>query len=379
MNRILVVSDSFLPRWDGVSRFLYEVIPKLKRDFKITVLAPMFKGNPVPIEGVDVIRVPLTKIRAGDYQIPRTALRVVSRAVSQADVVWTNTLGPLSVGACFFAKLQHKHLLSYVHCIEWELFHLSIMNSKFLRSIVYWLTKMVARFHYNRADLLMVPSEEVAEKLTFAGIKSHKVVIRLGVDINTFKPPKNKIEAKTSIGLPANSIVIGYCGRFAREKDLKTLRRAFNRLKTTRKECRLLLVGGGLQYLKDSFSKIKEAILVGNTDHPQKYYKAMDIFVLPSLTETTGLTVLEAMSSQVAVVSTPVGISPYIIKNGENGYLFDMGAEYELYKILDKLVSDRILRERIAKKGRGIIEKYYSWSQTADKIKEVLTSYTNQE
>jgi glycosyltransferase involved in cell wall biosynthesis len=378
MKKILVASDSFLPRWDGVSRFLYEVIPRLRDNFKITVLAPMFNGNPVPIRGVDVVRVPLTRMKAGDYQIPRLSPRVVSRAVSEADVVWTNTLGPISLGASFFAKLQHKPLLSYVHSIEWELFHLSIMNSKILRSIVYWITKLVAKIHYNLSDLLMVPSEEVGDKLTFSGIKSYKVAVKLGVDINNFKPPKNKMTAKKEIGLPSDSVVIGYCGRFAREKDLKTLRRAFNRLKMKRKECKLLLVGSGLQQIKDSFAKMKEAMLVGNTDEPEKYYQAMDIFVLPSLTETTGLTVLEAMSSQVAVVSTPVGISPAIIKDGENGYLFEMKSEYELYKRLDKLVSDRILREKIAKKGRELVVNNFSWDQTTKNINKILTRYTEE-
>jgi glycosyltransferase involved in cell wall biosynthesis len=123
---------------------------------------------------------------------------------------------------------------------------------------------------------------------------------------------------------------------------------------------------------------MKEAMLVGNTDEPEKYYQAMDIFVLPSLTETTGLTVLEAMSSQVAVVSTPVGISPAIIKDGENGYLFEMKSEYELYKRLDKLVSDRILREKIAKKGRELVVNNFSWDQTTKNINKILTRYTEE-
>ena len=53
-----------MPRWDGITRFLSEIIPKLKDEFKITIIAPEFPGSFKGIEGVDVIRFPLVKLNS---------------------------------------------------------------------------------------------------------------------------------------------------------------------------------------------------------------------------------------------------------------------------------------------------------------------------
>ncbi|MDK2907556.1 MAG: hypothetical protein PWQ87_14 [Candidatus Woesearchaeota archaeon] len=374
--KLLIVSDSFLPRWDGVARFLYELIPRINDSFDITVVAPMFMGKGIAFKNVEVLRVPLTRLKAGDYQIPKASLGLISKAISQSDIVWTNTLGPLCMNACLSAKIQNKPIIAYVHSIEWELFHLSIKKSKTVRRFVYSLTKMVARIHYNLIDLLIVPTEEVAEKLTFSGIKTNKTVVRLGVDTKRFRPTEDKKKAKEVIGINPDSFVVGYCGRLAREKDLATLRRAFNRFKIKYKDAKLLIVGDGVKEIKESFMNIKEVVVVGSTNEVEKYYRAMDVFVLPSLTETTALTVLEAMASGVVVVSTPVGISPMIIKNGETGFLFEMKNEYQLYKILDKIASNRALIKKISENGRSIIEKNFSWDKTAEGIKEILLTFS---
>lgn len=374
--KLLIVSDSFLPRWDGVARFLYELIPRINDSFDITVVAPMFMGKGIAFKNVKVMRVPLTRLKAGDYQIPKASLGLISKAISQSDIVWTNTLGPLCMNACLSAKIQNKPIIAYVHSIEWELFHLSIKKSKTVRRFVYSLTKIVARIHYNLIDLLIVPTEEVAEKLTFSGIKTNKTVVRLGVDTKRFRPTEDKKKAKEAIGINPDSFVVGYCGRLAREKDLATLRRAFNRFKIKYKDAKLLIVGDGVKEIKESFMNIKEVVVVGSTNEVEKYYRAMDVFVLPSLTETTALTVLEAMASGVVVVSTPVGISPMIIKNGETGFLFEMKNEYQLYKILDKIASNRALIKKISENGRSIIEKNFSWDKTAEGIKEILLTFS---
>jgi len=376
MMKLLIVSDSFLPRWDGVARFLYELIPRINDSFDITVVAPMFMGKGIAFKNVKVMRAPLTRLKAGDYQIPKASLGLISKAISQSDIVWTNTLGPLCMNACLSAKIQNKPIIAYVHSIEWELFHLSIKKSKAVRRFVYSLTKIVARIHYNLIDLLIVPTEEVAEKLTFSGIKTNKTLVRLGVDTKRFRPTEDKKKAKEVIGINPDSFVVGYCGRLAREKDLATLRRAFNRFKIKYKDAKLLIVGDGVKEIKESFMNIKEVVVVGSTNEVEKYYRAMDVFVLPSLTETTALTVLEAMASGVVVVSTPVGISPMIIKNGETGFLFEMKNEYQLYKILDKIASNRALIKKISENGRSIIEKNFSWDKTAEGIKEILLTFS---
>jgi glycosyltransferase involved in cell wall biosynthesis len=270
-----------------------------------------------------------------------------------------------------------KPLLYFVHSIDWELFQLSIKGPLFKKRFVKFLTRFIQRFLLNRTDLVMVPSQEVGEKITMLGVKSNKVVIRLGVNLKNFNPPKNKEEAKKRLGIAQNSIVIGFCGRFAREKNLKVLYRAFRKLRTEINELnpKLLLVGEGLTEIKEQFSKLPETIITGSVDNPQDYYKAMDIFVLPSFTETTGLVVLEAMASGVLVVSSKVGVAVEFIKNGKNGYLFDAYSDFELFTILKKLSLDKELREKIGKAGMEVVYNRFSWENTAMSISDIMDIY----
>ena len=58
-RRLLITTDNFLPRWDGISRFLSEIIPRLKETYEITVIAPDY-GH-VSIDGIEIVKVPLKK------------------------------------------------------------------------------------------------------------------------------------------------------------------------------------------------------------------------------------------------------------------------------------------------------------------------------
>ena len=67
-KRLLIATDNFLPRWDGIARFLSQIIPELKVDYDITVIAPRFKGKLKNISKVNIIRLPTHNYHIGDYQ-----------------------------------------------------------------------------------------------------------------------------------------------------------------------------------------------------------------------------------------------------------------------------------------------------------------------
>ncbi len=82
----------------------------------------------------------------------------------------------------------------------------------------------------------------------------------------------------------------------------------------------------------------------------------MDCYVLPSLTETTSLSTLEAMSCGLAVFATRVGYIKNYIKEGENGYLFPKKNAYLLSKKLELVAKDEKLRARLGKKARETVD-----------------------
>src|SRR3989344_9607956 len=103
-KKLLIASDSFLPRWDGVSRFLAEVVPRLSRDYEITLAVPDFKPRgKVLIKNVNIVRIPVYNFMIGDYFPPKFKRRTMKKLVKQADIVFTQTIGPIGTLAMIYA------------------------------------------------------------------------------------------------------------------------------------------------------------------------------------------------------------------------------------------------------------------------------------
>ncbi len=373
--KIVIGSDCYLPRWDGIASFLVQIIPLLKKHFDVTVIAPNFYGKRRRMEGTKEILLPLRNIRVGDFDVPLVNRSRVKAALKEADIVWTHTVGPVGRSVIKAARSMDKKVVSYVHSIEWELFSRAL-GKPLLYNPVSLMSRKFVKSAYSKCDVLMMPSLESVNLFKWYKIDTKMIVMPLGVDTSRFVPPKSKIEAKRLLGFSPSSMIIGYCGRLAHEKDLKTLVRAFQRQRDANKDLHLMIVGGGLDELSSKFSKIRGVKLVGPQDDVVRFYHAMDIYVLPSLTETTSLSTLEAMSCEIPVISTPVGEIKNYIKNNKNGLIFSKGDSFELSRHIQTLIADEKKRNRLGKNARTTVLDKYSWESSAQSIVEKLVSMT---
>ena len=120
-KKLLITTDCFLPRWDGIARFLIELIPSLKDEFDIIVVAPKFEGELKEIPDVRVIRYPLLKWRFGDIYFSKPDKAELTKLIAQSDVVFNQTIGTIGIASIKIAHRLGKPVISYVHSIEWEL------------------------------------------------------------------------------------------------------------------------------------------------------------------------------------------------------------------------------------------------------------------
>jgi glycosyltransferase involved in cell wall biosynthesis len=137
------------------------------------------------------------------------------------------------------------------------------------------------------------------------------------------KPQRNLIRAE--LGIPEKDLVTLFCGRLSREKNLFHLIDAYHRIDKENKS--LVLVGDGelresLQiYVEELGAQSVHFAGFQNRDQISKFYAISDIFVLPSIRETWGIVVNEAMSFGLPViVSDQVGAGEDLIAIGQNGY-----------------------------------------------------------
>jgi len=362
--KVVITTDCFLPRWDGVARFLHELVPELQ-GVEVVIFAPKFDGMPKLPSNVLLVRFPLIRWQFGDIYFARPDKKQMKEHIRSADVVFNQTIGPIGKRGVLLAHKYKKRIVSFVHSVEWKLVYLAI---KRLRAIAGWFVKRRARRLYNLCSLLLVPSHEVADLLSGNKVKTPKEVVHLGVDVSRFVPAHSVAVAKRKIGLKPNVPIVGFSGRIAREKDLPTLLKAFRRVRR-QIDARLLVVGEGLEH---EIPASKTVIRVGHQDDVIPYLQAMDVFVLPSLTETTSLATMEAMACGVPPIVTPVGNLREYIVDGQNGLVFARGDVDTLAEKLRLLLSNDSLRVRVGREARKTIVDSYAWSSAAKKIKDAL-------
>lgn len=370
--KLLITTDNFLPQWDGIARFLNEMIPRLK-GFDITVVAPDY--GKLNAKGFTLVQLPLSKKAFGSYVPAKYNYKLVEQEVKKADLVFNQTIGPVGTAGIRAAKRNSVPCVTFTHSLEWELFPRQIKNT-FLKRLAIVFTKRLVKHLYNKCNALITPSAITAEQLSWHGILTTKRVAQLGVDTGKFKPGSKKA-AREKLGLSQDAYIIGYHGRISNEKNLPTLLRAFVRVNIPNKQ--LLIAGDGDENIKRKFKR-KDITITGMQADVVPYLQAMDVYVLPSFTETTSLSVLEAMATGIPVISSKVGFVAGYIRHAKNGFFFKVHNTHDLVKKLEHvngMSTDELISLKAA--ARATIEKDFNWDSTARKIRKYLKEFMRTE
>lgn len=175
---------------------------------------------------------------------------------------------------------------------------------------------------------------------------------------------------KLELGIPDNHVVFLYTGKFEYRKDLHTLIKAKLLLKDS--NCSLILVGNGPDEneLKEMSKADKNIHFVNFMNQSQMpiVYRSADVFVLPSISETWGLGINEAMNCGVAIIaSNLVGSAIDLVKN--NGYIF---RAKDISDLADKMNSMILNKSMLEEFKRNSIEEIKYWS-----IERLVVNFEN--
>ena len=173
-----------------------------------------------------------------------------------------------------------------------------------------------------------------------------------GIDVTPAPPQGDRLPYLRGLGLDADeqSVVVGIAARLNPVKDIATLVRGFAKAYQTCDRLRLLIAGDGeerqkLEALAAELG-VREKIcfagwISGGMD---RFYSALDVNVLTSLSETFSYALLEGARFHLATVTTAVGGLPALIDTDVNGYLFTPGDDAALGRALSALATDDALR-----------------------------------
>ena len=205
------------------------------------------------------------------------------------------------------------------------------------------------------------------------------VVIPPGVDVHTYRPPQPGPAARKS-RLPKKYILC--LSRIDSNKGHDLLLNAFDIVRKSLSDIDLVIAGGSpnpQQRELDIFATMRSIIdekamegrvhIIGYVpdEDMAPLYQQAELFVLPSLFEPFGMTVLEAMACGTAVVASKFGGIRNVVTTGENGVLIDPSDPEEFSQAIVSILSDSKLAGRLADEGRNTIQRSYSWEAIADR------------
>ncbi len=195
-------------------------------------------------------------------------------------------------------------------------------------------------------------------------------------------------DAKESLGIPVDKLVITMIGRINPGKGQLFFLEIAKRILKTYPQCHFLMVGDPFVGYESIHEEIKvvieDSVLSGNVtdlgfrkDVPT-ILSASDIFVLPSiLPDSFPTVILEAMASGLPVIATRSGGAEEMVTEGATGFLIPIGDVENGKEALEKLIQSEVTRKRMGEEGREKVLREYSFEQFSNKIKNHLWRQIN--
>jgi glycosyltransferase involved in cell wall biosynthesis len=210
-----------------------------------------------------------------------------------------------------------------------------------------WRRRLSVLPHASRVQAL---TDEIAAQLATAGVPRDRIVlIPNGIDLTRFAPAdvETKLQRRRALGLPADGVIVLYCGSFQPLKGTPELLEAWARVGAS---------NGTLVLVGDAANGYRVPPASGVVVRPwlediAPYYQAADAFVLPSRAEGMSNALLEALASGLTVIATGVGAAEALITNESHGLLVMPSDIPGLTTALQAVIEDAALRARLASRA----------------------------
>lgn len=189
-------------------------------------------------------------------------------------------------------------------------------------------------------------------------------VIYNGIEDTQLLSSSNSV-SRTDFGIADDAIVLGAVSRLDAIKNHQLMLAALKKLPVRYAKVILLIVGDGperekLEKLTSDLDMVDRVIFTGFREDATRLYKIIDIFLLPSFSEGTPMTLLEAMSARVPSIVSNVGGNPEIIEHGKNGFVFPSNDLEEFCKQLTLLCESKEKRKYMGDNARLLYEERFT-------------------
>lgn len=378
--RIGIFTDSYTPYISGLVTsevMLKEALEKQGHTVYV-VTANLKDFHYEYDEEEKIIRVPGIPVGIYDARLtgiyPLQAIQTIRSW--NLDVIHSQTEFGIGTFARIIAKQFHIPIVHTYHTMYEDYIHY-ITKGHFIepsKKLVQHLTK----FYCDKTITeLIVPTKKAYDLFK----KKYKVdrnvhIIPTGIEVERFykeRFDKSKIlKLKKDLGISYRDKVLLFVGRLGKEKSVDFLIDCHEKIIGKHKNAKLLIVGDGPE-MSDFIDQVKALKIEDNVIFAGKvawediplYYQLSDIFVTASITETQGLTVIEAMAASMPVVCIDDDSFKIAVVDDLNGRFFKSKKEY--IKIVDKLLENPKEMRRLGNQAR-VSSEFHSAKYFADKV-----------
>ena len=236
---------------------------------------------------------------------------------------------------------------------------------------------------YNKFEVTLVPSEQLASVLQDWGVENVRIV-RLGVNTEVFnRAPGGDEFTRISAGVASDQYMLLYVGRLAKEKNTGLLFHAFELLEKRRPgDFHLVILGDGPQRIdleklqKQTDGAVTWIRYCTDSADLARYYRAADLFVHPGVQETFGLVALESQACGTPVIGIRGSYMDRVILHGQEWWASENTPEAPADAIEEASIKKlSILGESAAR----VAENQFSWPRVFDELfciyREVCANY----
>lgn len=237
--------------------------------------------------------------------------------------------------------------------------------------------------HGYSVDSIIGVSSQIERKYKAEGEVSRVTCIRNGIDLEGKSVQTDRWRTRKELGIDSETCLIGTVGRLTPVKGIAYLLQAARILLRQGANVKVLVVGDGnirqdLMTQTHDLGITQHVVFLGHREDTDALLLALDIFVLPSLSEGIPMALLEAMAACRAVVASRVGGIPEIVDDGIEGFLVEPMDVDSLAERCRLLIESPDVAIKMGEQGRKRVERDFSATAMADRVvlvyKELLMS-----
>lgn len=383
---VLMITGVYFPEFNGAVRQCGQLISELSHTVKFEVLCATNQKNEIGEKFRD--RVLITKVfmnRISFFQYFFNLLnfyRILFLKLKFFDIVHIHGFSWRNAGVILIAVLLRKKII-----LKMTSFGQDDPESIKKKSRILW-------YIFNLCDFFIGISPVFSESCSNSGISKDKYrLIPNGVSLNIFRPIslERKIKFKENFGYKQHDKIILFVGHFSPEKNPLFVYESWIKFYEINNNAKLIFIGINSDHFEvdDSiFIKINDDLakrglsdhvkFIQKTDFVQDYMQFADVFFMASEREGLPNVLLEAMACGLpCIVKIIPGITDWIVQDGQSGLLFDKNDSVNVANLINLLVNDILLRQKIINNASKFISENFSSNSTSQKILKTYSEAAN--